>query len=417
MAGTSADRIVYLHGFGSGPRSTKVSLLADICDRLGLALTTPDLNLPTFGSLSVDAMVDMARYVLAEERRRTIAFGSSLGAAVLLRALAQQQVLSVERVVLFAPVIDHRAALLRMVGPGGEEQWRQAGAFEFQHYAAGRRLQVTYDLIDHPPVLDDAALARIDVPVLLLRAADDPVATVEETERLMRVMPNATSATVQTDHQFARAFYDSWEVIGQFLGIGRSESDRLVVESAINQEVRERAELVDEAVAMIGTAYGDRSYASAVHRERIVREGSDLVWIRDTRWPGAPMVAVSYVRPDGKVGAVAVGAAHRRLGLAARMSRALSTMRSPQFIEVERGNHRSERTALAAGFRPLYDQASVTSLMAVAGHTVIFVGQDRLGVYYERHRPAAGRSGIMRTLTLGQFSESITAGTWPHIKG
>jgi len=86
------------------------------------------------------------------------------------------------------------------------------------------------------------------------------------------------------------------------------------------------------------------------------------------------MIAASYVRRDGKVGAVAVGAAHRGRGLAARMSRALSKIRSPQFIEVERGNDRSERMTLAAGFRPLYNQASVTNLMATAGHTISCLG-------------------------------------------
>jgi uncharacterized protein len=408
---TSADRLVYLHGFASGPRSAKVALIADICDRLGLALTTPDLNLPTFGSLSVDAMVDIARYVLLEEHGRTFALGSSLGAAVLLRALAQQPAPNVERVVLLAPVIDHRAALLRIIGPGGEEQWRQAGTFEFQHYAADRRLRVRYDLIDHPPVLDDAELARIDVPVLLLSAADDPVATLEETERLLQVLPNAVSAMVQTDHQFARGFDVIWKVIGNFLGIGRSEPDRLVVEPVTNQELRELAGLVDEAVALIQTAYGDHSYAPAIHRERIVHEGSDLVSIRDIGRLGAPMIAVSYVRHDGKVGAVAVEGAYRGRGLAARMSRALIKIRSPQFMEVERDNDRSERMSLAAGFRPMYDQTSVTRLMAAAGHTVTCLGQDRLGVYYERYRHATGRSEIMRTLTLDQFDEHINADT------
>jgi hypothetical protein len=92
-------------------------------------------------------------------------------------------------------------------------------------------------------------------------------------------------------------------------------------------------------------------------------------------------------------------------------------MRSPQFIEVERGNHRSERMALAAGFRPVYNEASVTRLMGVAGHTVTCLGRDQLGVYYERYRHAAGEPGIMRTLTLDQFDEHITADTWPYTKG
>lgn len=367
--------------------------------------------------LSVDAMVEMARYVLAGGRGRRFALGSSLGSAVLLRALAQQPSPNVERVVLLAPLIDHRAALLRIIGPRNEEQWRRVGTFEFRHHAAGRPLQVTYDLLDQPPVLDDAALARIDVPVLLLSARDDPIATVEETERLLHVMPNAAAATVRTDHRFERGFDASWKIMEHFLGIGQSEPDHFVVETATHREVRDRADLVDEAVALIGTAYGDGSYAPSTHRERILHEDSDLVSVRDMGRPGAPMIGVSYVRRDGKVGAVAVEASYRGRGLAARMSRRLSGMRSRQFIEVERGNDRSERMALAAGFHPVYEQASVTSLMATAGHTISCLGQDRLGVYYERYRQAVGRPGIMRALTLGQFDQYIAADTWPYSKG
>jgi hypothetical protein len=99
------------------------------------------------------------------------------------------------------------------------------------------------------------------------------------------------------------------------------------------------------------------------------------------------------------------------------MSRVLTKLRSPQFIEVERGNDRSERMALAAGFRPVYHRASLTNLMAAAGHAVTCLGQDRLGVYYERYRRAAGRSEVMRAMTLDQFDEHIAADTCPYIKG
>ncbi|MFA1539960.1 YqiA/YcfP family alpha/beta fold hydrolase [Actinomadura monticuli] len=408
MTQASAARLVYLHGFASGPYSSKASLIADLSARFGLALAVPDLNLPTFESLSMDAMVDMACHIMAANRNRTFAMGGSLGAAVLLRALAERRAPNVERAVLLAPVVDHRAALLRVAGLRDEEPWRRSGTLEFQHYAAGMPLPVGYGLIDRPPPLDDGVLARIELPVLLLSAADDTVATEEETTRLLRVLPNATSVTMPTDHQFTRGFDATWAAVSDFFDLRRSEPVGLSGETAANPELRERAELVQEAVSLLCAAYADRSYPPAVHRERLVHEGSMLASVRDERRPGAPMVAVSYVRPDGKVAAVAVDERYRGRGLASRVLRALRAARTSRFIEVERDDERAEHMVLAAGFHPVYDRAGVTDLLASAGHDVTCLGRDRLGVYYERHRRAAGRPGIMRTFTAGRFEEYVT---------
>ncbi|HKO01450.1 MAG TPA: YqiA/YcfP family alpha/beta fold hydrolase [Thermoanaerobaculia bacterium] len=75
--------ILYLHGFASSPRSGKIELLRPLLEREGIAMTTPDLNVPSFEQLDFSAVV---AYGISEARRiapRAIV-GSSLGGLVAL---------------------------------------------------------------------------------------------------------------------------------------------------------------------------------------------------------------------------------------------------------------------------------------------------------------------------------------------
>ena len=62
-------RVTYLHGFASGPRSTKAVKLAETFARRGLEVLVPDLNLPDFEHLRIGSMVEHVRSRLARSMR------------------------------------------------------------------------------------------------------------------------------------------------------------------------------------------------------------------------------------------------------------------------------------------------------------------------------------------------------------
>lgn len=75
--------ILYLHGFASSPKSGKIELLRPLLERDGIAMTTPDLNVPSFEALDFSAIVAHAVSVAREVRPRAIV-GSSLGGLIAL---------------------------------------------------------------------------------------------------------------------------------------------------------------------------------------------------------------------------------------------------------------------------------------------------------------------------------------------
>lgn len=76
-------QVLYFHGFASSPHSRKVSSLRELLAPDGIALDTPDLNVPSFERLDFDAMVDLGATSGRAKPPHAIV-GSSLGALVAL---------------------------------------------------------------------------------------------------------------------------------------------------------------------------------------------------------------------------------------------------------------------------------------------------------------------------------------------
>jgi len=75
--------VLYFHGFASSPDNRKVTSLRELLAPDGIALDTPDLNVPSFERLDFDAMVDLGVARGRANPPRAIV-GSSLGALVAL---------------------------------------------------------------------------------------------------------------------------------------------------------------------------------------------------------------------------------------------------------------------------------------------------------------------------------------------
>jgi predicted esterase YcpF (UPF0227 family) len=75
--------VLYFHGFSSSPASAKITALRPLLELYGIALNTPDLNVPSFEKLDFDAIVDHALEVARRDPPRAMV-GSSLGALVAL---------------------------------------------------------------------------------------------------------------------------------------------------------------------------------------------------------------------------------------------------------------------------------------------------------------------------------------------
>ena len=97
----TGPRWLYLHGFASGPGSSKGVALAAHYQRRGIDLQRLDLRLPSFERLRVSAMIGAVRGAIGGERDRAVLFGSSLGGQVASRVAEEDA--RVCALVLMAP--------------------------------------------------------------------------------------------------------------------------------------------------------------------------------------------------------------------------------------------------------------------------------------------------------------------------
>ena len=95
--------LLYLHGLASSPRGRKRDLLEKRLGPEGFRVAAPDLNAPSFGELSFDAMVAAAARDAAL-LRPAVVIGSSLGALVAL-ALGRRSEGAGIPLVLLAPAL------------------------------------------------------------------------------------------------------------------------------------------------------------------------------------------------------------------------------------------------------------------------------------------------------------------------
>jgi len=122
--------VLYLHGFASSPQGRKIELLREVLEPEGYRIVAPDLNRPSFGKLSFEAIVAEA-VRSAQTESPGVVVGSSLGA---LAALAAARRGVSQPLVLVAPALGFGSRWTANLAPGDPVR--------FFHHGQGRELEV-----------------------------------------------------------------------------------------------------------------------------------------------------------------------------------------------------------------------------------------------------------------------------------
>lgn len=138
------SRIVYLHGFASGPGSKKACYFREQFASRGVELEIPDLAAGDFDHLTITGQLRVIDRVARGEPVRLI--GSSLGGY--LAALYGARHPEVERLVLMAPAFSFATRWREQLGPDTVMQWKQTGTLPVRHYSDGLVHQLDYQLLE-----------------------------------------------------------------------------------------------------------------------------------------------------------------------------------------------------------------------------------------------------------------------------
>ena len=137
-------RLAYLHGFASGPGSTKAQFFKARFAERGAELLVPDLA-PDFTHMTIGSMLAIVDAILDDGP--TVLFGSSLGGYMAALAAARRPD-RVPALVLLAPAFDFAARWERSVGETAMAKWRRRGTAPIYHYGRDREEQLSIALLD-----------------------------------------------------------------------------------------------------------------------------------------------------------------------------------------------------------------------------------------------------------------------------
>ena len=205
------SRIVYLHGFASGPTSKKAQFFRQRFAQLGIGLDIPDLADGNFERLTISGQLGVIERASRGEPVTLI--GSSMGGY--LAALFAARHAYVEKIVLMAPAFCFSTRWPETLGRPTMEEWQGSGVLKVFHYGEGRTVELGYQLIEDGRRYEDYPL--VGQPTLIFHGKNDTVVPADLSIEFARRHPQVRLHLMESDHELLNVLDDMWMETERFL--------------------------------------------------------------------------------------------------------------------------------------------------------------------------------------------------------
>lgn len=192
-----ALRHLYLHGFASGPRSTKGVRFAEHFAARGRPLDRLDLRVPSFEHLRLSAMISTTRAAIGGPDDRAVVIGSSLGG--LTAAWTAVQDPRVVALVLLAPAFQLVTRWEALLGEDWE-RWRTTGWREVQDHTTGGRARIDFGFVEDARAID-VGMPALTVPTLILHGTGDDTVPIAASRQLAAANPRVRLIELDDGHE------------------------------------------------------------------------------------------------------------------------------------------------------------------------------------------------------------------------
>jgi pimeloyl-ACP methyl ester carboxylesterase len=197
-------KYVYLHGFASGPSSSKASYFQSFLRDRGVDLVVPELDEGCFEQLTITGQLKVVERVAGSGPVRLI--GSSLGGWV--AALYAAHHPEVDRLVLFAPAFGFPELLPGLLGPEKMLLWEREGSTEVMHYSSGRNRLLQYGIVQDASRFEH--YPYITQPALIIHGTKDEAVPLSHSEHFAALYPSVRLLPVDSGHELT----DVLELLG-----------------------------------------------------------------------------------------------------------------------------------------------------------------------------------------------------------
>jgi pimeloyl-ACP methyl ester carboxylesterase len=165
-------KILYLHGFASGPGSTKGVAFENHFAARGIAIERMNLRVPSFEHLRLSVMIDTVRAAIGDS---AILIGSSLGGLTAARVAERDP--RVRAVILLAPAFQLVARWREQLGAEWDD-WRTRGWREVADYTTGGTAKIDFGFVEDVEAVD-IGYPDVRVPALVMHGTGDEVVPVD----------------------------------------------------------------------------------------------------------------------------------------------------------------------------------------------------------------------------------------------
>jgi uncharacterized protein len=204
-------RILYLHGFASGPGSGKAQWFRGRFAERGVNLEIPDLNGGDFEKLTISGQLRVIEEATRGEPVSLI--GSSMGGY--LAALYASRRPEVEKLVLLAPAFQFPQRWPEELGAEKTAAWRQTGRMEVFHYGEGRPRHLGWELMEDCRRFE--AEPSFSQPALIFHGTGDTVVPPAYSEQFAARHSNVRLRLMASDHQLSDVTHLIWAEMAPFL--------------------------------------------------------------------------------------------------------------------------------------------------------------------------------------------------------
>lgn len=204
-------RLIYLHGFASGPQSSKAQFFRERFKELGRNLEIPDLTAGDFEHTTLTRQLNFLGNLAGTDS--CVLIGSSMG-AYMAALFAARHPERVPGVVLMAPAFGLSQRWVTMLGDDAVREWKERGWRPVYHYGENREARIGYDLMADG--LSYEEFPGVRQSALVLHGRRDESVDYRLSERFAENRPNVELVLYDSDHQLLDMLEPMWERVRDF---------------------------------------------------------------------------------------------------------------------------------------------------------------------------------------------------------
>ena len=221
-------RFLYLHGFASGPGSSKGTAFEAHFAPLGLSIERLDLRAPSLEHLRLSAGIALTRAAIDSDRDRAVLIGSSLGGLTAARVAALDA--RVCALVLLAPAFCLASRWQTRLGADAFGRWRDSGWLAIDDFVTRQKARVDFGFWQDVAALEaeDGGWPDLRVPTLIVHGRRDSTVEVELSRAFAAGRRHVRLVELDDEHELTatlpRTLAEAETFLAPFLGRARAAS-------------------------------------------------------------------------------------------------------------------------------------------------------------------------------------------------